>query len=290
MNGLAPMDGNRARIFPAMITEIPIETNNLTAEEEASLDGRHRRGDLEAANILAERNVGLVYHLAGSSCASNIPRDEAVGIGFEALGFAIHRFDPARGRLSSLVAFLFRNLCAEWRASFRKPMSIRRGALSKFCELAKAARDFRDRAGPDARPTSEALAKAAGVTESMARIWLQHSGSIVSLNEPDVDGKADVADWAEAQIIRDDEPIRDADILALREMVRNALGSLSERERAVVVAHYGLEGNEPQKKAHIGQKLGVSRARIDQIEFKAMRNLRRRLEPIRAEAREAMSA
>jgi RNA polymerase primary sigma factor len=66
--------------------------------------------------------------------------------------------------------------------------------------------------------------------------------------------------------------------------VREALRSLSERERMVLVLRFGLMDGRERTLAEVSKELGVTRERVRQIEGKALRKLRqparRRLLPM----------
>ena len=53
---------------------------------------------------------------------------------------------------------------------------------------------------------------------------------------------------------------------------------LSPREKAVIVARYGLDGNEPRPQREIASSLNISRSYVSRIEKKALEKLRRSLE------------
>ncbi len=53
---------------------------------------------------------------------------------------------------------------------------------------------------------------------------------------------------------------------------------LSPREKAVIVARYGLDGNEPQPQREIASSLNISRSYVSRIEKKALEKLKRALE------------
>ena len=59
----------------------------------------------------------------------------------------------------------------------------------------------------------------------------------------------------------------------LRQTIREILNKLSERERTVLIDRYGLDGGEEKTLEQVGQKFGVTRERVRQIEAKALRKL-----------------
>ena len=74
----------------------------------------------------------------------------------------------------------------------------------------------------------------------------------------------------------DHRDVSHADRFADREEVMRLLSQLSERERMVLLAHYGLEGHAGQsaRPADVAQQLGLSRQQMRQIEKSAMAKLR----------------
>ncbi len=60
----------------------------------------------------------------------------------------------------------------------------------------------------------------------------------------------------------------------LRENVEEVLGALSDREAKVLKMRFGLSGNKMMTLEEVGQKFGVTRERIRQIEAKALRKLK----------------
>ena len=58
------------------------------------------------------------------------------------------------------------------------------------------------------------------------------------------------------------------------DLVAAAVGKLTDRERTIVNARFGLEGESPKTLAEIKEIVGVNPERIRQIEQKALRKLR----------------
>lgn len=76
-----------------------------------------------------------------------------------------------------------------------------------------------------------------------------------------------------------EEPHDGAGLMALR--LREALANLEDRERSVLVRRFGLEGQE-ETLEEVGRAVGLSRARVAQLERRALRQLRRALTRRRA--------
>jgi RNA polymerase primary sigma factor len=94
-----------------------------------------------------------------------------------------------------------------------------------------------------------------------------------SLDRPMSDGEdAETLGW----FIEDDGPAPEdvAREQLLSERLEDLLDTLTPREAKVLRLRFGLEGHEPQTLKEIGQKFGVTRERIRQIEAHALRRLR----------------
>jgi len=69
-------------------------------------------------------------------------------------------------------------------------------------------------------------------------------------------------------------PEDEAEAHALAAAVRAALATLPPRERAILAARHGLDGEPPRTLQEIGHQLGLTRERVRQIEARALRQLR----------------
>lgn len=72
-------------------------------------------------------------------------------------------------------------------------------------------------------------------------------------------------------------PAEALDAAAQQQGLQGVIAQLPARERALVVAHYGLE-EEPLSLSQLADRMGISAARIRQLETRALRELRRLLE------------
>lgn len=59
--------------------------------------------------------------------------------------------------------------------------------------------------------------------------------------------------------------------------------ALTKREKSIIVARYGLDGNDAKPQREIAAELGISRSYVSRIEKKALEKLRKRLEAAAAD-------
>ena len=77
----------------------------LTAEEEKNYLIQMSNGDDEARNILIERNLRLVAHIAKKYSTTNVDQDDLISIGTVGLIKGINSFNVEKGsRLSTYVS------------------------------------------------------------------------------------------------------------------------------------------------------------------------------------------
>ena len=71
-----------------------------------------------------------------------------------------------------------------------------------------------------------------------------------------------------------DAPAEIAYRVSIEESVRLALSTLTRREKQIVKLRFGIEGEGPYTLEETGQRLGITRERVRQIQEKAIRKLR----------------
>jgi RNA polymerase primary sigma factor len=120
-------------------------------------------------------------------------------------------------------------------------------------------------------PTLEEVAHEANLPVQQAREVRAAARASASLDAPVGDADdAVLGDFVPGEGPLPDELVEDS----LRsQTLTEALRSLPERHRLVVVLRYGLDDAEPKTLEEIGRRLGLTRERVRQIEVEALRRL-----------------
>ena len=124
-------------VLSSLLYSLQLQTGSfpkpLTAEEERLYLERSAQGDLEARNILIERNLRLVAHLMKKYYAVDSDQEDLISIGTIGLIKAVTTFDTSKGaRLATYAARCVENEILMYFRSMRK--SAQDVSLSDYIE------------------------------------------------------------------------------------------------------------------------------------------------------------
>jgi RNA polymerase primary sigma factor len=227
------------------------------------------RAQLVEAFLPAIAGVARVYRGRGE-----IERVELMQEGVVGLLRALERFEPERGvPFWRYAAWWVRQAMQQLVAELTRPVVLSDHALRQLARLRDAHAEHLSRHGRE--PTPHELASAAGVEREDVENLLATERPARSLEGSTV-GDPDEAVGSFGELLSDplaeDEYERVVAQIAAEEL-RGLLSGLSERERHILSAHYGLDGPE-QSLREIAGRLGLSAERVRQLERRAVGKLR----------------
>ncbi|HEY7602226.1 MAG TPA: RNA polymerase sigma factor RpoD/SigA [Methylomirabilota bacterium] len=257
-------------IYLQEIRRIPL----LTREQETELARRVAEGDEAARKRMVESNLRLVVMLARRYHGRGLPLADLIAEGNVGLIRAVEKFRWDRGtRFSTYATWWIRQAIQRALANqarlIRLPVHVE-ALLGKY----KRARErLTQELGKP--PELAAVAAELGMTVKDLEGLDEASRAPLSLETPVGEGDVHLKD-----VVVDQEPSAAALVSLLRGQadLRELLDDLPPKEREILFDRFGLGGETPLTLEAIGQRMGVTRERVRQIEASALEKLRRRLQ------------
>jgi RNA polymerase primary sigma factor len=255
------------RMYLKEIGKVPL----LTAEEEVSLAKRIERRDMEAKRKLIEANLRLVVSIAKRYVGRGMLFLDLIQEGNLGLIRAVEKFDYRKGyKFSTYATWWIRQAITRAIADQARTIRIPVHMVETINKLIRVQRQLLQDVGRE--PTPEEIATEMGTTPQKVREILKISQEPVSLETP-------IGEEEDSQLgdfIEDEDatmPVEAVSEIMQKEELSQVLGTLTHRERKVIELRFGLTGEHPRTLEEVGQKFGVSRERIRQIEAKTLAKL-----------------
>jgi RNA polymerase primary sigma factor len=243
----------------------------LTQQEERELARRKDAGDEEAKRRLIESNLRLVMSITRNYTRAGVPLLDLIQEGNLGLIRAVEKFDYKLGyKLSTYATWWIRQAVTRALADQGRTIRLPVHVADQVKKLLRARRNLTQKLNRD--PTTEELAKEAGVTVERVGELLELVEDPISLEIPVGDGESLYGDLIE-DTSSDAPDTATATKLRSAELKR-AMLRLSPRARSVLMRRFGLDGNPPQTLEQVGETLGITRERVRQLEARALRELR----------------
>jgi RNA polymerase primary sigma factor len=260
------------QLYLRQINESPL----LTADEEKSLARKiiHEQ-DMMARERMVRSNLRLVVNIAKHYVGRGLTLPDLIEEGNIGLLKAVEGFDPENGsRFSTYASWWIKQAIKRALINSVQPIHIPAYMVEMMAKLKQAMRELEECLGR--LPSIDELSEHLKMSPKKLRIIRKavkayHSPTQFSGGNSD-DGEltmselvADTHNPTPDQLVRDNDEIR---------QLTELLSDIDEREARILKLRYGLDGEEPMTLKEIGQRIGLTRERVRQIEHEALRKLR----------------
>jgi RNA polymerase primary sigma factor len=219
---------------------------------------------------LIEANLRLVVSVAKRYRRSNLSLSDLIQEGNLGLLKAVDRFQYRRGfKFSTYATWWIRQSITRAIADRGRTIRVPVHVLEALNKVSRARRAMTAQTGSE--PTAEELARRVRMPARKVRTVLDSARDTISLETP-IGEDTPLGDVLEdpAAVSPDDELLAQD----LSAQVGRALTRLTPREQEIVRLRFGLAGSPVCTLEELGQRLGLTRERIRQIEAGALRKLR----------------
>jgi RNA polymerase sigma factor (sigma-70 family) len=258
-------DGREAR------RRLVTDEHPVPPDERRRMEQRVGVGERARAQLI-NSNLRLVVSIARRYQGHGLSLLDLIQEGSLGLMRAVDKFDPSRGlKFSTYATYWIRQSVGRAIADQGRTVRLPVHLGERLSRLARVRQQLTQRL--DREPTPEEVATELGLTPDQVTRAEQAALTPASLDEAHTDDGS----GSLAEIIADPlqlSPLEEVSHGLLRDDLSEALSHLTPRERNILELRYGLNGESALTLEQIGQRLGLTRERVRQLEGEALRKLR----------------
>ena len=262
-------------VYLQQIDEVPL----LTAEEEKDLCRKIIHENCMASRErMIRANLRLVVAVAKRYTNRGLPLIDLIEEGNLGLLRAVEGFDPEQGaRFSTYGCWWIKQAIKRALINAVQPVHIPAYMVELIARWKKASRDLEEKLGR--QPNVQELADEMELPAKKVRIIKK---AVRATQRPAQNGGGgddeapSLSDMLEdPRYVNPEDQVLQQDDL---ETIGILLSAIDEREATVLRLRFGLDGEEPLTLKQIGQRVGLTRERVRQLEIQALRKLNQKLE------------
>jgi RNA polymerase primary sigma factor len=262
---------------------VRIENGRKAREEKIKLVGRQNAGrrhrldtiiedGQRAREHLIKANTRLVVSIAKRFMGRGVALLDLIQEGNLGLMKAVEKYDYTRGfRFSTYATWWIRQTISRAISDQARTIRVPVHMIDRIRQLYRASHELEQRLGR--QPTIEELAANVNLPVNRVQWIMKVSWQPLSLESP----VGDEEDSELGHFIEDEvslTPMQSAYQSMLKDKLEEILSTLTPREARVLRLRFGLDDGTIYTLEEVGQKFGLTRERIRQIEGRALRQLR----------------
>ena len=233
-----------------------------------------RKKGKEAKEALINSNLRLVIKIAKDFNSLGLELQDLISEGNLGLVKAVENFKPNVGaKFSTYASFWIKQKIRRALSNQGRTIRIPTGSIQQKLNIIKFKEQYKEKY--DCYPSIKEISKKVGVSVDRVKLLNESSLQIPSLNSLISDAEGDEKELMDIIEDKSNQPPDEAYVYKNNSKVLyECLSKLSSRERYIISKRQALDCDKRQTLESIGDKFGVTRERIRQIETIAMAKLK----------------
>lgn len=256
------------RVYLREIGKTPV----LSQKKELDLARRARKNDSDAKQELVRHNLRLVVSIAKKYLNRGLSFLDLIQEGNLGLMKATEKFDPERGyKFSTYATWWIRQAITRSLSDKSRTIRLPVHMVELLSKLKKAISKLSEKSGQ--MPSEEDIAHEIDIDVNKVKEIIPIVETPVSLNSPvNSEEEGNLEDFISDDTNSSPEQKANGTMLGIN--INQALKCLTLKEAAVIRLRFGLDCGHQRTLEEVGRILGVTRERVRQLEFRALKKLR----------------